>query len=119
MEPTEVASTAGKKDDSGKVRLDLFPLDALWKVGEVYTLGSRKYDDWNWAKGLKYSRVLAALLRHLFKWTMGETYDQQDGQHHLSSVVWCGLTLLHYDLNKERYKDFDDRRIGLWKEVWK
>ena len=109
----------GKKDDQDKVRLDLLPLDALWTVGEVYTLGVKKYDDWNWAKGLKYSRVIAALLRHLFKWVMGETYDQQDGQHHLSSVVWCGLALLHYDLNDERYKEFDDRRHGLWNEVWK
>lgn len=119
MQSGEVTSAPGKKDDQGKVRLDLLPLDALWAVGEVYTLGVKKYDDWNWANGLKYSRVIAALLRHLFKWVMGETYDQQDGQHHLSSVVWCGLALLHYDLNDERYKEFDDRRHGLWNEVWK
>ena len=114
----ENVQQAGRKDDNGKMRLDLFPLDALWETGRVYTIGASKYDDWNWAKGIKYSRVVAALLRHLFKWAMGETHDAQDGQHHLSSVVWCGLALLHYDLNRERFKEFDDRRHGLWAPVW-
>ena len=116
--PQQIEEITGVKNDEGKIRLDLIPVDALWEVGRAYTIGT-KYGDWNWQKGLKYSRIIAALLRHLFKWVMGETYDQQDGQHHLSSVVWCGLTLLHYDLNTDRYKNFDDRRRGLWKEVWK
>lgn len=109
----------GRKDDSGKCRFDLLPLDALWEVGKVYTLGAKKYDPWNWAKGIAYSRIIAALLRHLFKWVMGETFDPEDGQHHLSSVVWGGLALLHFDLNQDRFKEFDDRRQGLWCEVWK
>jgi len=117
--PIVLDAPAGRKDDQGKCRLDLLPLDALWETGKVYSMGAGKYDDWNWANGIKYSRVIAALLRHLFKWVMGETHDQEDGQHHLSSVVWGGLALLHYDLNSERFAKFDDRRKGLWKEVWK
>lgn len=108
------SNQTGKKFDQGKNRLDLIPEDALWEVGKVYTLGAGKYGDWNWAGGIKYSRVVAALRRHLSKWQMGETLDQQDGQHHLASVAFNALALLHYDLNKERFKEFDDRRVGLW-----
>ena len=106
----------GQKYDEGKCRLDLLPVDALWEVGKVYTMGATKYDDWNWSKGLRYSRVIAALLRHLFKWTSGETFDTMDGQHHLASVVWCGLALLHFDLNKE-YTQYDDRHKE-WTRPW-
>lgn len=110
---------AGRKDDSGKIRFDLIPEDALWEVARVYTIGATKYDPWNWTNGIAYSRVVAALRRHLAKFVMGESLDEQDGQHHLASVAWAALALLHYDLNKERYEKFDDRRKGLWKEVWK
>lgn len=114
---TKVKLTEGKKFDGGKCRLDLLPFDALWEVGNVYTMGASKYGDYNWRGGLKFSRVFSALLRHAFKWFCGERYDKEDGQHHLSSVVWCGLTLLHYDLNKERFGGFDDRPEG-YTDVW-
>lgn len=107
----------GRKDDGGKCRLDLIPVGALWEVGKVYTMGASKYDDWNWASGIKYSRLIGALLRHLFKWVSGEIFDQEDGQHHLSSVVWCGLSLLHYDLNWKEYGGFDDRKKD-WNRPW-
>lgn len=108
----------GLKYDNGKCRLDLIPEDAMWVLGQVYTMGAQKYADWNWARGLKYSRVVAALRRHLGKFIMGESLDQEDRQHHLASVAWCALALLHYDLNKERFKEFDDRRAGMWAKVW-
>lgn len=99
----------GVKYDQDKTRLDLLPFDALWEVGEVYTMGARKYADRNWEKGLKYSRVFGALLRHLWAWWGGEERAPDDKQRHLASVVWCALALLHFELWKERYKDFDDR----------
>ena len=103
--------TEGTKDDKGKLRMDLLPADALFAVAYVYTIGAEKYEDRNWEKGIKYGRVFAALLRHVWKWWMGQEKDQEDGQHHLASVVWCGLALLHYDLNKDKYKECDDRPL--------
>jgi hypothetical protein len=100
----------GRKDDAGKLRFDLLPADALEEVARVYTIGAHKYDDRNWEKGIKYGRVFGALLRHVYSWWKGERYAKDDGQHHLASVVWCALALLHYDLNV-RYESFDDRPI--------
>jgi hypothetical protein len=102
---------AGTKADTGKLRWDLLPFDALEAVVSAYTVGSIKYDDWNWAKGIHYSRVIGALLRHLVAWWWKrECHAPDDGQHHLAAVVWNALTLLHYDLNHPKYKEFDDRR---------
>ena len=99
----------GTKDDAGKERFDLLPPDALFEVARVFTIGGTKYSPRNWEKGLTFGRVFAAMMRHAWKWFAGERYAQDDGQHHLASVVWCGLALLHYDLNAERYWEFDDR----------
>jgi len=93
-------SEEGRKDDIGKPRYDLIPPDALELVAEVFKIGGVKYGDRNWEKGMAWGRVFRALMSHAWKWWRGETYDQEDGQHHLSSVVWCGLVLLAYDLRK-------------------
>jgi len=114
-----MSEQSGRKDDSGKCRLDLLPFDALWEVGKVYTMGCAKYGDRNWENGLRYGRVFAALLRHLWRWWIGETFDTEDGQHHLASVVWAALALLHYDLAPELYNEFDDRpltHVPIWRD---
>ncbi len=102
----------GTKYDQGKNRWDLIPYGALEEVTKVYTGGAGKYEDWNWAKGIKYSRIFAALLRHLisFWWQKQRSNEEDFGLHPLSHVVWCALTLLHYEQDYEQYKSFDDRR---------
>lgn len=104
-----MSEAAGRKDDTGKLRFDLLPVQALEEVVRVYTLGAAKYADRNWEQGLAFGRVFAALMRHAWKWWRGQTHDEVDGQHHLSSVAWCALALLQYDLDKERYGKFDNR----------
>lgn len=102
---------AGYKNDIGKERFDLIPFGPLFELAKVYTMGATKYDDWNWAKGLAYSRVFAAMMRHAWKFWRGEEFDP-DGQHHLDSVAWCAFALREYQLHAGRYKEFDDRRIA-------
>ena len=96
----------GRKDDSGKLRLDLIPVRPLFELARVYTIGAKKYADRNWEKGIKFGRVFSALLRHAWKWWWGEKYDQADGQHHLSSVAWCAFALMEYE---ETHPEMDDR----------
>ena len=84
--------------DTGKLRLDLIPPEVLIELSRVYSKGAIKYDDNNWRKGMKWSRCIGSALRHFFKWTMGERYDQETGCHHLMMAAWnCG-TLFVYDL---------------------
>jgi len=87
----------GKKNDEGKLRYDLIPPAPLEALAAVYTLGAKKYGAHNWRKGLAWSRVYAALMRHLQAWWQGETHAADDGQHHLASVLWCAMTLMEYE----------------------
>lgn len=91
----------GTKHDSGKLRYDLLPR-SLAEVVAVYTYGANKpgYGPWNWRKGLAYSRLYAALLRHLAAWWFrGERNDREHGHHHLASVVFCALNLMEFEMD--------------------
>ncbi len=98
--------SGAKKFDGGKLRFDLLPVRPLEKLVEVYTIGAAKYDAHNWRKGLEFSRVFAAICRHLFAWWRGETHDPDDGQHHLASVAWGALTLMELE---QTHPELDDR----------
>lgn len=98
-------TSSATKNDSGKLRYDLFP-NSLALVAEVYTIGAAKYSDRNWEKGLQWGRVFAAMLRHAWAWWWGEQRDGKDGQHHLGSVAWCALALMEYE---RTHPELDDR----------
>ena len=110
VRPTE----GGTKYDDKKLRWDLLPFDALEEVVKVYTYGATKYDDRNWERGIKYSRVYAALLRHLIKWVGGKIFNKEDGNVlHLAQVVWNALALLTYEVRdkREKWNDLIPRKV--------
>ncbi len=84
----------GRKDDSGKPRMDLLPFDALLDVGDVLAYGAQKYAARNWEKGMDRGRLVAATLRHLANWAMGQENDPESGRHHLAHVACDALMLL-------------------------
>ncbi len=99
----------GYKEDKGKLRYDLLPPYALDELAKVYTYGANKYTDNNWRKGMKWGRIYAALMRHLWKFWAGEDRDKESGILHLSHALWGVVTLLEYCDNGPRYYSFDDR----------
>lgn len=88
----------GAKDDSVKPRTDLVLggfSRALWEVSNVGTFGANKYTDNGWQEvpnGIE--RYLNALLRHYFKYRMGEVYDPESKLPHLSHLAWNALAVL-------------------------
>ncbi len=92
------SKSIGQRFDEGKSRVDLLPADALMEVGAVYAAGAKKYGDRNWEKGMKWTRMLGPLLRHLFQWMRGIERDEETGQRHIAMVVWNALGLLTYEL---------------------
>jgi hypothetical protein len=94
------------KHDEDKARFDLIPLQALWRLAEVYTLGAKKYAPRNWEKGMAWGRVFSAVMRHLWKWWGGETNDPEDGISHLMHAAWGCFTLFEYE---HTHVEFDDR----------
>jgi hypothetical protein len=86
---------SGKKHDQDKPRMDLIPAEFLLGIAQVLTFGAKKYESWNWSKGLEHSRLYSAVLRHLLSHKQGETIDPESGLPHLAHAA-CGLMFLHW-----------------------
>ncbi len=89
--------TEGTKYDQGKNRLDLLPFVGILEVGKVATFGATKYSDHNWKKGMAWSRLFGACLRHLCAWVTGQSNDTETGLPHLAHAAWCLLALTEYE----------------------
>lgn len=97
-----------KKDDikDNKVMMQLLPPLAQERIAEVFTFGARKYDGWNWSKGMEYSRLYGALNRHMGAWYKGEDLDLETGKSHLAHAGCCLMMLLEM---AELKPEMDDR----------
>lgn len=92
----------GRKNDTDKTRYELFPPEAMDAISQILTFGATKYGDRNWEKGMKWSRVYGALLRHLFAWASGIKEDEETRKSHLWHAGACLVFLITYE----------DRKIG-------
>lgn len=100
----------GNKFDGEKLPLDLLPPEFLRQTAAVLAHGAKKYGRWNWREGIRYSRVVAAVLRHLVAWLDREDIDEESGLPHLAHAA-CGIAFL-VQLSKER-PELDDRWLPL------
>lgn len=89
----DVGGSAGVKFDKDKPRMTLVPFDVVYKSAEVYNYGAKKYEDHNWAKGMRHCRVADAALRHLTAWLNGEDKDAESGLDHLAHFNCCAQML--------------------------
>jgi len=96
----------GTKYDADKLPYSAIPPKPLKELVKVYLIGAKKYGMDNWRSGITWSRIFSAMMRHAWDWWDGEEYDQEDGQHHLSSIAWCAFTLLEYI---KTHPELDDR----------
>lgn len=106
----------GTKFDGGKIRLELIPPELLFAVGSILTFGADKYDDRNWEKGMKWSRVFGAAMRHAWSWWGGKgpttksflfgELDDETKRSHLWHLGCCVAFLIAYE---EREIGEDDR----------
>jgi hypothetical protein len=85
------------KNDAGKLPWHLLPSDAIDGVLEVLQYGAAKYGERNWERGMEWSRPFSALMRHMWAWWRGETYDPESGKPHLAHAACCVLFLVAYE----------------------
>lgn len=109
---TGQTTRSGRKNDTGKLRWELLPYDAIDGIVQILTDGAVKYDDRNWEQGMKWSRVYAAIMRHLGAWWMGKltghgSMDKESGHSHLWHAGCEILFLIAYE--KRKMGEFDDR----------
>jgi hypothetical protein len=87
------------KQDSGKLRYDLLPFDAVDKVVEVLTYGIKKYplSEENWRVNSSkedISRYEAALLRHMSSHMQGDKIDEESGCSHMAHIACNALFII-------------------------
>ena len=83
----------GTKADQGKIPLDLLDPIALEGLAAVLQFGANKYAAHNWRGGILYSRLIAALLRHIFAIIKGELIDEESGLPHIDHAQCCAMFL--------------------------
>ena len=98
-EEAQLGQREAGRFDEGKVRHDLIPAWAIEELAKVYTYGCQKYDDNNWWKGMKWSKVMGPLERHYNKWKRGKIIDEESGCLHLAMVAWQAIALMSYQKN--------------------
>lgn len=92
--------------DQDKIKLNLIPPYSIEQIGKVFTSGAVKYGDNNWQKGMKWSKVIGSLKRHLLKFESGEDFDEETGIYHLAHLVTNAMFLMEY---YKIYPQGDDR----------
>ena len=99
----------GVKLDTGKIRMDLLAPEFVEGTADILTIGSKKYDERNWEKGMRYGRVYASLMRHLWAWWRGESKDTETGRSHLLHASCCLMFLVAYE--SRGMTNWDDRPL--------
>ena len=100
LEVTTPASTTGaKREKLHALPYDLVPFqeiaDAYVRVAEF---GAKKYEPWNWSKGLPRVQILGSLLRHTFAYLRGHERDDGPGGSgllHTDHILWNAAALVH------------------------
>lgn len=99
------------RHDQDKPHMDLLSPIAMFGLAQVLTKGLEKYPGSQWKKGMAWSRVIASLLRHTFKFMSGEDYDEDTKLPHVDHMA-ANITFLQEYFRK--HKNLDDRmKTGL------
>lgn len=94
-------NSAQREPATGKGRPDLISPFALTRISKWYELGSKKYGDRNWEKGMPFSRYTAAMFRHVIAWMKGD-----ESEDHLSAIAWNAIGIIHHqELNELQWDD--------------
>lgn len=93
---------AGVKWDTDKTRFDLLPVKVEEAVAKVLTFGAKRYGDRNWQKvDDARNRYLAACVRHMNAYRLGEELDNETGLPHLAHAITNLTFILSLDLGVE------------------
>lgn len=102
---TEISGQAVRLD-AGKEPVDLLSPIALVGTAKILEFGAKKYSANNWRKGMAWSRCIASLLRHTFKFMSGEDIDHETNLPHVDHMACNVMFLQEYF---RTHKELDDR----------
>lgn len=88
------------KFDTDKAPMSLISRRAIEEEAKVMAFGATKYGRDNWRKGMEFSRLMDACLRHVYAFADGEDLDKETGLSHLAHARCCLAFLLEYEGKK-------------------
>lgn len=91
---------ATREPSTGKGRYDLVTPFGMRRLAKWYEIGSMKYADRNWEKGIPFSRYVDSAKRHLDKYIMG-----MGDEDHLAAAAWNLMALMHHEELGEMHLD--------------
>lgn len=103
---TSAPQESGEKYDGEKPPVDLLDPYAMEQIALVLAFGAEKYHRHNWRGGIRFTRLLAAAMRHSFAILRGEDTDPESGLPHAAHLGCCAMFLIW--MMKHR-PDLDDR----------
>jgi len=105
---SNVEPLGGIKHDQGKIPLSILTKESLEAEAKALAYGAAKYGRQNYKKGMEWSRVIDATLRHITAFNSGEDFDPESGLNHIAHAKTNLAMLIYYYENKigkdDRYK---------------
>lgn len=98
---------SGMKDEQGKPTFEYMSPASVGAGNRAHAYGDEKYDRGNWRKGIKYTKLLNALMRHTWARLQGEEFDPESGLRHTDHIMANANMIAHYE-NTEGYKTYYD-----------
>ncbi len=87
----KVFATGSIRDgQGGKPRPDLISPIFLMELGQHCADGAMKYSPRNWEKGQPLHQLYASMMRHIVKWSLGETDEP-----HARAAAWNWMAIIH------------------------
>jgi hypothetical protein len=100
--------TGSLRYNTGKPQMSLLDPNFMLGMAEVMTIGLEKYGKANWQKGNYLSVPYDSAQRHLQKYWMGQTIDEESSKHHLFHAAVNLMFMYYYENN---YPEMDDRNF--------
>ena len=108
MNDHPAAASGAKREKLHVLPYDLVPFQEMTEAYvRVAEFGAKKYEPWNWSKGLSRVQILGSLLRHTFAYLRGEETDKDSGLSHTDHILWNAVALAH----NVRWNLEDGRRV--------
>lgn len=103
------SNTGAKREKLNSIRYDYMPSRIVNDAyARVASFGAKKYEPWNWAKGLPMSQIKSSLERHLWAYFEGEDKDDESKLSHLDHVLWNAIALVYneyHQIQDDRFKN--------------
>jgi len=96
---------AEREPNTGKGDMYSLPPAALLRLSMHYELGSRKYSQRNYMKGIPVSRFMDSALRHMIKYL-----DGMDNEDHLAAAAFNVLGAMQMELRNPDMQDIEERK---------